>query len=169
VGISSPLFFYKIMKDSIIDIVEKFVKSKGLMFIDCTVRGERATKVLEVYIDDVDALSFDSISKINSELWEEIEAKELSEGISKVIVSSPGVDKTFKYPEQMFKHIGRTLDIKMKNGRVISGELTGIMNTGTDYIVEIKSVTKNGKKTDNVTETLNFGDIAESKVKLKFK
>ncbi len=168
-GTTNPLFFYRIMKDSIINIVENFVKSKGLMFIDCTIRGERATKVLEVYIDDVDAVSFDRMSILNSELWDEIEAKELSEGLSKVIVSSPGVDKTFKYPEQMFKHIGRTLDIKMKSGRMISGELTGIMSTDAGYMIEIKAALKNGKKTDSVTETLDFSDIAESKVKLKFK
>lgn len=168
-GTDSPLFFYKTMKDSIIKSVESFVKSKGLMFIDCTIRGERSTKVLEVFVDDIDPISLDKIGKMNTELWNELEAEDLSNDISKVIVSSPGVDKSFRYPEQLFKHIGRTLDIKMKNGSELTGELNGILNTGKNYLIEIKVTERNGNKVNKETESLEFDEISESKVKLKFK
>lgn len=168
-AIISHFFFIKIMKDLIIKTIETFIKSNGLMYIDSVIRGERATKVLEVYVDDIEPLSFDKIAKISSDAWSELEKNGMSSDISKIVVSSPGVDKSFKYPEQLFKHIGRILDIKLMNGRNLSGELVGITNNDSTFLIEIKVKEKIEKKTSAEIESFDFNEIAESKVKLKFK
>ncbi len=151
------------MKEKIINIVSKVIENNNLMLIDVQLRGERKNYILEIFIDSIDKIDFDILTDINDKIWSEIVSNRLDKEFSKFIVSSPGVDRPFKFFEQLYKHIGKELIIKMKNGDNISGKLIGLDNENSknELTLECEGQTQEIKK-------IYFNQIQSSKVKLKF-
>ncbi len=151
------------MKEKIINIVSKVIENNNLMLIDVQLRGERKNYILEIFIDGIDKIDFDILTDINDKIWSEIVSNRLDKEFSKFIVSSPGVDRPFKFFEQLYKHIGKELIIKMKNGDNISGKLIGLDNENSknELTLECEGQTQEIKK-------IYFNQIQSSKVKLKF-
>ncbi len=128
-------------------LVEVFIKpiNRIYVFID----GDHG-----VTISDCVALS----RHIESSLDRETEDFELN-------VSSSGADYPITLPRQYLKNIGRSLNVTMKDERVITGNLEAVGETG------ITLVTKGDKKKKLPPETLSlpFTDIKDSKVIISFK
>ncbi|MCX7832812.1 MAG: hypothetical protein N2490_01205 [Ignavibacteria bacterium] len=153
------------MKEKIFDIVSKVVENSDLMLIDIHLRGERKNYILEIFIDSKDKLDFDVLTDMNNKIWDEIVLNRLDNEFSKFIVSSPGVDRPFKYFDQLYKHIGKDLIIKMKDGSNLTGKLIGLndKDTKNELIIEFENVEK-----EKNTIAVEFNQIQYSKVKLKF-
>ncbi len=81
------------------------------------------------------------------------------------MVSSPGVDKPFKFDWQLNKHTGRTLEIELIEGKKIEAKLNDISDKG---ILSLTKKFKKGKKQETEDIEINFDDIKSSKVKLEF-
>jgi len=135
--------------------------------VDLVFRGEKKNKILEVYIDSENGVSIDDITKANagiSEIMDDFQQKNNLNDFSKLIVSSPGVDNNFKFSWQIKKHIGREL-IGITNQDIeITGKILEISENGE--IVLEKLLNKNKKETEIIK--INFSDLKESKIKLKF-
>lgn len=149
------------MKDEILLKINGFLESTRYRCIDINVKGERNNKILEIFIDSKEIFTIDELAILNNELSEEFEKELFFKDISKIIVSSPGAERSFKYVWQLIKHIGRMIDVKLKDGNIISGKLLEIRNN--EIILEVN---RTKKETENIE--LNFDEIQESKVKLKF-
>jgi ribosome maturation factor RimP len=80
-------------------------------------------------------------------------------------VSSSGADQPIKLPRQYLKNIGRSLQVKLSEENIITGQLEEVDEKG------ITLVTKGDKKKKTAPETLKltFEDIVESKVIISFK
>jgi ribosome maturation factor RimP len=145
-------------------IISDFLKNSRFVLIDFIQRGDERNIILEVYVDRKENFSIDELAEINKNLWKYIEDKKVEKGIAKVTVSSPGAERAFKYFWQMEKHIGRELEIKMKNGEAITGKLLRIVDEEKgEFEIEIKD------KKENINKNINFGDLSEVKIKLSFK
>lgn len=85
-------------------------------------------------------------------------------------VSSPGLDKPLRDYRQYIKNVGRSLDLKMMDGREFEAELL----SATDESIVVKTSRKEkipGKKRKELIEeehTLAYVDIAQAKIKIKF-
>lgn len=146
--------------------IEKYIKSTNYRLIEFTVKGDQRNKIYEVFVDSRGKLEVEELAKINREIWDLLESKELTKGVSKIMVSSPGVDKRFKYVWQLLKHMGRTLDIELKSGNSINGKLLEVKEE-PDEKIYIK-IPKKKKDGEDKFEWLSFNDIAECKVKIKY-
>ncbi len=164
-GCVCPLFFYRIMKEKIVNIVNKVVENNNLMLIDVQLRGERKNYTLEIFIDSRDKIDFEILTDMNNKIWNEIIDNRLDNEFSKFIVSSPGVDRPFKYFEQLYKHKGKDLIIKLKDGSDCSGKLIGLNDEGNENELILECERKNKEK--EITK-IKFNQILSSKVKLKF-
>jgi ribosome maturation factor RimP len=149
-------------------LIEDNLKSTEAKLIDFVVRGEKKNKILEIYIDSEAGLNLETISTINrniSKLVDEFQAEKGTNEISKIMVSSPGVDKPFKFAWQLYKHIGREIDITMNDGEKISGILELLEPNDTLVIEEIKKKKSEPAKDKKI---IKFSDIKDSRIKLKF-
>jgi ribosome maturation factor RimP len=146
--------------------IEKYIKGTNYRLIEFTVKGDQRNKIYEVFVDCRGKLEVEELAKINREIWDLLESKELTKGVSKIMVSSPGVDKRFKYIWQLLKHMGRTLDIELKSGDTLSGKLQEITEE-PDEKIYIK-IPKKKKDDEDKFEWINFNDISECKVKIKY-
>lgn len=143
------------------EICEQVVQSEGFFFIDLTIRGQRDKKVIEIFIDAPGDLSVNDCATINRKIGDALEAQELLHDVSRLDVSSPGVDRPLKFLQQYPKHLGRILEIEYaeegKQVQVVTGRLQDI--TG-----ELLLITKK----DRSQITINFSSIKTAIVRISF-
>ncbi|MBK8981465.1 MAG: hypothetical protein IPM38_03870 [Ignavibacteria bacterium] len=156
------------METEIRNIAEDYFSRSDYKIIDYILRGEKGTKVLEIFVDNRNGINIDELVKINHELDDLIEEKIELVDISKLQISSPGAERSFKYIWQLEKHIGRDIEIRLDGDTEITGKLTLVTENDSKIGIEIQ-VKEKGKKNQTEYREINFGDILESKIKLKFK
>ncbi len=167
VGCETHFFFIEMEKD-LEALIEEYFRDSDYGIIEFILRGDGGTKVAEVFVDNENGINIDGLAKINRDLNELVDNNLVIKDISKLVVSSPGAERPFKYLWQLKKHIGRVLEIELSNGEKLEGKLTEINGNGNESITI--DIIKKEKSKQIVTETriINFKDIKESKVKISF-
>jgi ribosome maturation factor RimP len=159
------------MENNINELIEKYFEdSIDYRMIDLIIRGDRSNKIVEVYIDNETGVEVDNLSKINRDLNEVIEKKYEGKDISKLVVSSPGVERVFKYIWQLKKHIGRVIDVILSSDEKLAGKLLEVQDNSENYIIiDTNDISKQKKKNaEPELHKISFTDIKESKIKLNF-
>jgi len=100
------------LEKNLIAVINKSLENTDYKLIDYILHGDVRKKVLEIFVDSEKPVDLDELGEINKKLWEEIDDKDEYKSVSKIIVSSPGVDRPIKYLWQLKKHIGRTVSVK---------------------------------------------------------
>lgn len=167
-GLKAHFFFVK-MENDLIKIIDEYFGSSKYKLVELVIRGEKGTKVAEIFADSADGVNIDELASINRDLNELVDSKMLVNDLSKLVVSSPGVEKSFKFIWQLEKHKGRTLEIEMKDGEKIEGKLENIETEPIEIIFIEILVKDKGKKATSELRAVNFKDIKESRVKISFK
>lgn len=85
-------------------------------------------------------------------------------------VSSHGATNPLVLPRQYKKHIGRSFEIKLLNGEKAEGDLVSVNENEIVLEYTVRENKPVGKGKVNVTKQtiINFNQIKESKIKLKF-
>jgi ribosome maturation factor RimP len=149
------------------NIIEKYLVKTDFRIIDFVIKGDSRKKIYEIYVDCKNELLIDDLARLNREIWDLLESKNMTNGLSNISVSSPGVDKPFKFIWQLYKHKGRTFDIKFHNGNFFNGILEEVIEAD-ENLLRFKIFNK-GKDSIVIDELVKFKDIDILKVKLKFK
>lgn len=149
-------------------IITEYFNSSDYKIIDLVLRGEKNTRVLEIYVDNKDGVSIDELAKINRDLNKIIDEKLFVKDISKIVVSSPGAERPVRFIWQLSKHTGRTLEIVLNDGEIVEGGLISVMDNEPGNIM--LEIIHKEKKKQNFSEfrEINFKDIKEVKVKISF-
>ena len=125
-------------------VVNLKITSDNRIFVD--IDGDNG-----INIDDCIELS----RAIEGQLDREVEDFELN-------VSSAGADSPLKMPRQYKRHVGRRLEIKLKDGR----EMEATLQEAEDDHIVVR--TKGTKKAAPETLTLPFSDIMSAHVVISF-
>lgn len=156
------------MENQLNKLIFGFLGEKGYGIIDMIERGERGTKVVEIFVDNEEGLMLDELAKLNRDLNRMIDDNFPVNDISKLVISSPGAERPFKYIWQLKKHLGRILEIEFENGEKTEGKLLEA-DEESNGILMIEVVNKNSPKiSTGEIRAVNFGDIKEVKVKISF-
>lgn len=149
------------------NLIDEYFSNSDYRIIETVFRGEKGTKVLEIYVDNVSGIIFDEITGINKDLSELIDSKPEINEISNLIVSSPGAERPVKFLWQLLKHTGRTLEVEIIDGEKFEGRLISVSEEEGRILLEIL-IQEKGKKNYVTTREINFKDIKEIKVKISF-
>ncbi|MBP1647802.1 MAG: ribosome maturation factor RimP [Bacteroidetes bacterium] len=98
-------------------LVADHVGRAGAHLIDLVVRGERGTRVVELFIDSEAGVTSDLCSAVSRDVAQAIDAGREIEGAYRLDVSSPGISRPLQYPWQYRKHIGRRVQVKLQPGQ----------------------------------------------------
>lgn len=142
------------------DLVEPVVLSGGFFLIDLVIRGEKKTRVVEVYIDSEANVSAEDCAAISREINKKFEEESVFESGYRLEVSSPGVNRPLKYLKQFPKHINRKFDIAYRdaeNVRKFSGTLKSIEGNSLVFLKSSREEIK-----------IDFPDIIKAKVIISF-
>lgn len=156
------------MQEKLAGLINQLLKETKYTLIDLVIRGEKRSKVLEVYVDSVKDMDLEMLGSLNYKLNELVES-DSSLDFSRVLVSSPGVDRPFRFSWQLVKHIGRTLEIETCDGEIFFGKLTNVSNESELKLEEYKPGKKQILKSTGKYRAIKFSDIKKSKVLISFK
>ena len=142
------------------EITIPIVEKNNAYLVDIAVRGERSSKVVEVYVDSDKGISLDECSAISRELSAALDEKDLIQGRYRLDVSSPGLDHPLKLHRQYVKNVGRNCKVYVKENDY------KIVKEGTLDKVDEHSVTIVSK---GKSAAIAFADIIEAYIIPKFK
>jgi len=156
-----PLFFYYFMFKNIENEISEYLAQKGFYLIDFLERGEKKNIILEIYIDCKENLDLDKIATISKDLNELVDKSEIFKSILKVVVSSPGADKPFKYIWQVAKYINKNIEYIL-NGEKRKAKLLDVNIENNTLLLKEKI-----DKKDCEIER-DYGMLEDVKIKLPF-
>lgn len=159
------------MQDKLSEILNRLFRDSEYKLIELVIRGEKNTKVLEVFVDSRETLSIDKLTDLNRAINEAIDNDDEDFRFSKIVVSSPGVDRSFKYIWQLYKHEGRNLELELNDEThtILKGKLLGIIDESVLELEELKTMNKGNLQLTGNIRRINFSDIKNSKVIISFK
>jgi ribosome maturation factor RimP len=145
---------------NIYELVEQAVTDKGFFLIDLVIRGERNSRVIEVYVDSETNVSADNCADISRGIDKSLEEANLLDSGYRLEVSSPGVNRPLKYIKQFPKHINRKFDVSYREADIVK------KFSGTLKSVELNSLVflKNNREEIKI----DFSDIIIAKVIISF-
>lgn len=97
--------------ESVRELVGPVLGKYDAFLVEITARGERNTKIIEIFIDTEKGVDAKTISDINKEINRRLTEAEIIPGTYRVSVSSPGLDRPLRIVRQYKKNIGRDLEV----------------------------------------------------------
>jgi len=145
------------LAEKVRSIVEDVIANTTLFVVDVVVRGQKGSRVIEVYLDSDDSLDIDRLASVSREVGFLLDLGEVIQGKYHLNVSSPGLDRPLQMPRQYLKNIGRKLTVRFREGdQVLS--LDGELKNASDEAIELV-----GQKE---SRSIPFGEIVEARVQL---
>ncbi len=166
-------------------LLEKFQEAK---FQDCFLIEINMTsqRTIEIILDADGSLTLEKCQRISRHVENWLDTEGVTNGVIAddytLEVSSPGVSRPLMYPRQYVKHIGRTLEITLKNDAPATEipssqseptKLEGKLQSADNQCItiEYEEVRKEGKKKikENIVQVIPFEKINKAFVKISFK
>lgn len=119
--------------------------------VEVLLRGERSSKVIEVFVDSDKGITLDECSQVSRALAEKLDEADLITGRYRLEVSSPGLDRPLKLLRQYSKNIGRNCKVKY-NGNDKKMMLEGRLDSVSENSIFI---VKSGKRTEISFSAIN--------------
>jgi ribosome maturation factor RimP len=144
---------------SITNLAEEHLAGTDKFLVEVLIKpGNR----IYVYIDGDHGVTISDCVALSRHIESHLDRETLDFELN---VSSSGADYPISQPRQYLKNVGRSMNVSMKDERVISGKLETVDEKG------ITLTTKGDKKKKLPPETLTipYTDIKESKVIISFK
>lgn len=153
------------LQKEVSQLVEKFIDDESIFLVDVNIKGKPGNQKIQVFIDGDDHVGVDICTNISRKLSEALDEMDLVEGKYVIEVSSPGVDNPLLFIRQYSKHIGRELEIKTKDKKIVQGVLLSVENDTIELTVKSSKVKR---ELDSTTLKLAFSEIETAKVVLRF-
>jgi ribosome maturation factor RimP len=151
--------------DTQIQTVEKLIEP--LLFDDIFLVSIKIkpTNNFKIYLDADSGLGIEKCIKINRALYKIMEEMGLyPDGDFSLEVSSPGIDEPLKLLRQYKKNMGRSVEVTTNDEE----KREGILKEVTDDAITIEQTEGKGKKAVVINTGINFTDIKQTRVLIKF-
>jgi len=143
------------------EAAESCIENEHIFLVDVNVKGHAGHQKVLVFIDGDESFGIDECSAISHRLGDILEEKQWITENYTIEVSSPGVDKPLKFQRQYPKHIGRDMEIVMKDKARLTGKLAKVEE---EYLFIVPSGGKQKNKEKDAQVKLAFSDIEKAKV-----
>ncbi len=165
----SPLFSYLFYMDKLIQLkevieneVNTYFKDTDLFLVEIKVLSNGK---IEIYADGKTNITIDECVQLSKHIHHFLEENNFLTDNLSLDVSSPGMDEPLKVPQQFQKQLTKKVDVVLKNGLKITGELL-VANEDGIVVQEIIVI----KKSETIEEhTFGFSEIKSVKKHFNFK
>lgn len=148
-----PLLFLGAME--LEAVVRPVVEAAGLEFVDVTFRREAGRRILRVTIDREDGVDLDTIARTSERLSRRLDLEDFAPGRYTLEVSSPGVERPLRRPEEFARRIGEK--VKVRTSEPIDGARN---HSGVVLAADEEGVTV---ATDQGERRLPYRDISSAR------
>lgn len=133
------------------------VVADPLFVVDVVVRGQKGSRVVEIYVESDEDLTVDELVDASREIGFLLETEDVIDGKYSLNVSSPGTDRPLSLPRQFVKNVGRKVSIsRSEPGRK---SIRGTVIDANEDAFEIEL--ENGE-----TKRIAYGEAKEVRVLL---
>jgi ribosome maturation factor RimP len=143
------------------DLAKPIIDEANSFLVDVAIRGERSSKVIEIYADSDTGITIDQITQISRKISEILDTENIIDGRYRLDVSSPDLERPLKIFRQYHKNIGRHCKVQYSDNGIIQTQ-EGILLSVDDT----KIVLEIGKK---ATKEIFFTSIVETFIIPKIK
>lgn len=142
--------------------IEEAISGTNLFVVDFKMLPKNRIVLL---LDGDNGVGIDECAKVSRHISNKMEEENLIDGAHTLEVSSPGVDHPLKFQRQYPQHIGRTLGLRMMDGKEFEGKLLSV--EAEQITIEAK-IKEKGKKPSSEERSFLLNDIKEAKIKIIF-
>ena len=142
--------------------IEEAIADTNLFIVE--IKGI-AVKRAMVLLDGDEGIKIEDCARVSRHINQKMEEDGLEEALISLEVSSPGVDFPLKFERLYPQHVGRTLAIKLLDGKELEGKLISI---DAAVIAVEEKIKEKGKKVSLNNISLALSEIAEAKIKVTF-
>jgi ribosome maturation factor RimP len=156
---SRPLSFLGAME--LEAVVRPVVEAAGLELVDVTFRREAGRRILRVTVDREEGVDLDTIAGTSERLSRRLDLEEFAPGPYTLEVSSPGVERPLRRPEEFVRRVGDK--VKVRTTEPIEGARNhaGVLVAADEDGVTI--ATERGER------TLRYGEISSARTVFEWK
>ena len=141
-------------------VVEEVIAGSPIFLVDVQIRGNRGSRVVEIFVDSDDDLTVDDLARISRDIEFLLDTEDPIEGKYNLNVSSPGLDKPLSLPRQFRKNVGRVLRVHFaKPDESGNTEVVGTLTDADEEGIEITV-------SDDEVVHIAMGDVIWAKVQL---
>lgn len=138
-------------------LADEVAGDRDLYVVDAQVRGQKGSRIIEVFVDADGGAGLDDIARLSRELGFLLETEDVVQGHYTLNVSSPGADRPLQLARQYHQHLGRTLRVTTE------AEGTPTVRTGTLAAIDDDYFDLD---VDGTAERIAFPDVTEARVQL---
>lgn len=112
--------------ENIKNLIKPVLDKHSVFLVDIVIRGERGSKLVEVFIDNYNGVTADLCADVSRDVSRILNEENIISGNYFLNISSPGLNRPLKFPEQYHKHIGHKIEVEHKDNeelKKIRGEL----------------------------------------------
>jgi len=168
-GLDKVLFFILIAMEKLVQLkqlieneIARYFENNDLFLVDIKVLSNGK---IEIYADSTNNITVEECVQISRHIQHFLEENNLMTDNISLDVSSPGIDEPLKVAQQFQKQLNKQVDVVLKNGMKITGELL----SATSNEISVKEIIK-VKKSETIEEhTLAFDEIKSVKKHFNFK
>ena len=110
-------------------MAERVAASEGLVLVDLELKGSRVNQVLRVFIDKREGVTHADCQLVSEQLSAMLDVEDLIPGHYVLEVSSPGLDRELRRPNEYTHFAGRRARLALRDPvgaqRVFEGRLAG--------------------------------------------
>ena len=113
--------------DRVRSLTQEVIAGTSYFLVDVAVRGHKGTRVVEIYVDSPEDFGHDDLAVVSKEVGFLLDVEDVVDGSYKLEVSSPGIKRPLKMPQQYQKNVGRTLRVRHRTEdgeEIVVGDLT---------------------------------------------
>jgi len=153
------------------DKIEKLIHQaiNELEYTDCfLVELKMNNTKVEIFLDSDESVTFEKCRKVSRKIEAVLDEKQWLGEKYTLEVSSAGVGKPLRFTRQYVKNIGRTVEIKKKDGEKLKGVL--IQADDEKVTIKFEETIKEGKKKKKIETVVEVpqAEIKEAKIKVSF-
>lgn len=154
-----------ITRETVEKLIEEKIQGTDMFIVEVTVRPGN---VIDVTLDSDSGVTIEACTEVHRHLLHEMDREVEDYSLE---VSSPDLTKPLKVIRQYMKNVGRDLAVKKLDKSKIEGELIAADETGITLKTAQKEEVpgKKGKKLVEREIKLEYAEIAEAKIMIRFK
>ena len=134
-----------IQNQNLLDLFEPEITAMGFELLGIELIKNGHVSLLRVYIDKFEGVNIDDCVLVSQQLTGLLDVKDPIKGQYNLEVSSPGIDRPLFTDEQLKKHIGHIVMIKLREKYRGKRKITGVLEAVDNLEIIIKR-NKNNEK-----------------------
>ena len=134
-----------IQNQNLLDLFEPEITAIGFELLGIELIKNAHISLLRVYIDKFEGVNIDDCVLVSQQLTGLLDVKDSIKGQYNLEVSSPGIDRPLFTDEQLKKHIGHIVMIKLREKYRGKRKITGVLEAVDNLEIIIKCNENNEK------------------------